>query len=115
MADKVNIAPKFEVVLSGEARQQNQSVALTFDTAGGEKFGIEFDAKIVPATITALASLLGQVVSTLPRGKTEFSRFENNRNGSGNESARPNGTCADIGGWRRIDPRTGPSRPAGSA
>ena len=62
----MNIAPKFEVVLSGEARQQNRSVALTFDTAGGEKFGIEFDAKIVPATITALASLLGQVVSTLP-------------------------------------------------
>lgn len=62
----MNTAPKFEVVLSGEARQQNQSVALTLGAADGEKFCLEFDAKIVPATITALASLMGQVVSTLP-------------------------------------------------
>ena len=66
MAEKVNTAPKFEVVLSGEARQQNQSVALLLGTADKEKFSLEFDAKMVPATITALASLLGQVVSTLP-------------------------------------------------
>ena len=49
-----------------EARPQNQSVMLTFGAEGGEKYGVELSAKIVPATITALTSLLGQAVSTLP-------------------------------------------------
>ncbi|MEM5473443.1 hypothetical protein WNZ14_17060 [Hoeflea sp. AS60] len=66
MTENVHAAPKFEAVVSGEARPENRSVALLFGTADGEKYSLEFDARIVPATITALASLLGQVVSDLP-------------------------------------------------
>ena len=65
MSDTINTAPKFEAVLAGEARTENSSVALTVATATGEKFGLEFDAKIVPAVITALTSHLGEVVSSL--------------------------------------------------
>lgn len=66
MPEIVNTAPTFEVVLSGEARPANKSVALLFGTADKKKYGLEFSASVVPATITALTSLLGQVVSTLP-------------------------------------------------
>ncbi|MHB1104222.1 MAG: hypothetical protein ACYC0C_15915 [Devosia sp.] len=66
MAEFVNTAPAFEVILSAEARPHRKSVALLFGTADRKKFGIEFSAAVVPATITALASLLGQVVSSLP-------------------------------------------------
>lgn len=69
MTDTINRAPKFEVVLAAEARPDDRSVALTVATAEGEKFALEFDARIVPATITALTSLLGQVVSTLPENE----------------------------------------------
>jgi hypothetical protein len=66
VADKTDIPPKLEVLLAGEARPQDRSVALSFGAAGGETVGFELDAKIVPATITALASHLGQVMSSLP-------------------------------------------------
>jgi hypothetical protein len=46
--------------------RRNQSLALNYGAAGGGTIGIELDARVVPATITALTSLLGQVMSTLP-------------------------------------------------
>lgn len=66
MTDKPDTTPKAEVLLAGEARPQDRSVALSFGAAGGRTIGLELDAKIVPATITALASHLGQVMSALP-------------------------------------------------
>lgn|GEM_PF-1663213 len=69
MTETLHTAPKFETLLAGEARPDTGSVALTVATADGEKFGLEFDAKIVPATITALTSHLGQVVSALPENE----------------------------------------------
>lgn len=66
MADKTDTPPKLEILLAGEARPRDRTVALAFGTAGGGKVGLELDAKIVPATITALASHLGQVMSSLP-------------------------------------------------
>ncbi len=69
MTEIVKTAPKFETLVAGEARPDNKSVALILATADGEKFGIEFDAKIVPATITAMTSHLGQVVSVLPENE----------------------------------------------
>ncbi|WP_417434752.1 hypothetical protein [Hoeflea sp.] len=65
MAENINTAPILDIVLAGEARPQDKTVALAFGSAGGGKVRLEFDARIVPATITALASLLGQVVSDL--------------------------------------------------
>lgn len=65
MAENINTAPKLDIVLAGEARPQDKTVALAFGSTGGGKVRLEFDARIVPATITALASLLGQVVSDL--------------------------------------------------
>jgi len=69
VADTLNTAPKFEVVLAGEARPDNQSVAIAVATGDGEKFMLEFDAKIVPAVITAMTSHLGAVVSELPENE----------------------------------------------
>lgn len=66
MSEIVNTAPKFVVVLSGESRPQNQSVAILMGTADKKKFGLEFDASVVPAAVTALIGLLGKVVSALP-------------------------------------------------
>ena len=66
MADTTDTPPKLEILLAGEARPRDRTVALAFGAAGGGKVGIELDAKIVPATITALASHLGQVMSSLP-------------------------------------------------
>jgi ubiquinone biosynthesis protein UbiJ len=37
-------------------------------TADKKRFGLEFDASVVPAVIAALVGLLGKVVSTLPEG-----------------------------------------------
>ena len=66
VADTTDTPPKLDILLAGEARPQHRSVALSFGAAGGGKIGFELDAKIVPATITALASHLGQVMSSLP-------------------------------------------------
>lgn len=66
VADATDTPPKLDILLAGEARPQSRSVALSFGAAGGGKIGIELDARIVRATITALASHLGQVMSTLP-------------------------------------------------
>ncbi|WP_461432658.1 hypothetical protein, partial [Hoeflea alexandrii] len=74
MADTPDTPPKLEILLSGEARPQNQSLALNYGVAGGENIGIELDARVVPATITALTSLLGQVMSTLP--EEEWPNFQ---------------------------------------
>jgi hypothetical protein len=68
VAEIVNTAPKFDVLLSGEPRPQNKSVAILMGTADKKRFGLEFDASVVPAVITALVGLLGKVVSTLPEG-----------------------------------------------
>lgn len=69
MTETIHKAAKFETLVAGEARPDNQSVALVVATADGEKFALEFDAKVVPATITALTSHLGQVVATLPENE----------------------------------------------
>lgn len=66
LAEIVNTAPRFCVLGSGEARVAKRSVALLFGTEDRKRFGIEFGAEIVPATITALASLLGKLTSSLP-------------------------------------------------
>lgn len=74
MADTTDTPPKLEILLAGEARPQDRSVALAFGAVGGGKIGIELDAKIVPATITALAGHLGQVMSSLP--EEEWPNFQ---------------------------------------
>jgi hypothetical protein len=74
VADTPDTPPKLETLLSGEARPQNQSLALNYGAAGGGTIGIELDARVVPATITALTSLLGQVMSTLP--EEEWPNFQ---------------------------------------
>lgn len=74
MADTIDTPPKLEILLAGEARPRNRSVALAFGVAGGGKVGFELDAKVVPATITALASHLGQVMATLP--EEEWPNFQ---------------------------------------
>ncbi|SOE17480.1 hypothetical protein SAMN05877838_2380 [Hoeflea halophila] len=69
MTETMNKAPIFQTLVAGEARPDDGSVALVVATAKGEKFALEFDAKMVPATITALTSHLGQVVSALPENE----------------------------------------------
>jgi hypothetical protein len=66
VAEIINTAPRFNMLGSGEARVAARSVALLFGTADRKKFGVEFGVEIIPATITALATLLGKVVSSLP-------------------------------------------------
>ncbi|MEX0957276.1 MAG: hypothetical protein WD800_04050 [Dehalococcoidia bacterium] len=66
MAEIVNTAPKFVTLLAGEARPESTSVAILLGTAGKETFGLEFDARVAPAVIAALAGLLGEAVSALP-------------------------------------------------
>lgn len=66
MAEIVNTAPKFMTLLAGESRPESTSVAILLGTADREKFGLEFDARVAPAVITALAGLLGKAVSALP-------------------------------------------------
>ena len=66
MADPVDTAQTLNVLLSGEARPAERGIRLGFATEGGEQLALTFPAKVVPATISALASLLGQVVSDLP-------------------------------------------------
>ena len=51
-----------EMRLYFEIARDQLAAGTTFLTAGGEKFGLKFDAKIVLATITVLISLIGQVV-----------------------------------------------------
>ncbi|MBB3234539.1 hypothetical protein [Phyllobacterium endophyticum] len=66
MAELVNTAPRFDVILSSEVRPANKSVAVLMGTGDKKRFGLEFAASVVPALITVLTGMMGKLMPAIP-------------------------------------------------